>query len=102
MAEERTELGAHGILDPVAFGALLKAARVARRMTAQQVASELRRRWGLNTSSDTLGYYERGQREVPTSVFFALVLTLRPRGGFDHFAPALRDDARRELRLLEE
>lgn len=81
------------ILDVENLGRRLRAARLIRGMSAEDVVAGLAQ-LGVETTRRTINAYERGDWMMPLDVFFAIAIVLAPEHGISYWTAALSDDMR--------
>jgi hypothetical protein len=86
------------VVDPGFFGDLLASARKAARMkTRHDLSAAIEAKYGFEVSPDVIGKYERGDSVPTLEMFLLLVAVLEPRGGIQHFMPAVLPDIARAV-----
>lgn len=80
-----------GIIDPVIFGRLLRAARiVAGYDRVSDFATVLRSTTGVQVSDRTIYAVERGEQACSLDFFIAAIMVLHPPGASAYFLPSMR------------
>ena len=81
------------ILDLNDLGRRLRAARLLRGMSADDVVAALSA-YGIDVTRRTINAYERGDWMLPLDAFFALAVVLAPEQGVRYFTAALSPQMR--------
>lgn len=81
------------IVDPQAFGRLVRAARIVAGFdTVRDAAAAMAEASEVHVPDRSLYAIERGEQKPTLEFFFAVVMTFRPPGGTRFFMRALRPD----------